>query len=116
LKYRGIDIVNRAKTRLGEDKYDVQLNNCEHFCTWAITGNSVSEQVNNFEDVIDVLLPASTIQMMLKTRKFKQDGFGVVDTAIQAAADTAIQAAIITVMPVSLPVIAVYKTISRMLK
>ena len=39
--------VERAQTRLGEDWYNVLLNNCEHFVTWCIYGLPNSRQVNN---------------------------------------------------------------------
>ncbi|MEH2124966.1 lecithin retinol acyltransferase family protein [Nostoc sp.] len=39
-------VVQRAKTRLGEDKYSRTSNNCEHFAYYCKTGNHKSEQVN----------------------------------------------------------------------
>ena len=39
--------IGRAKTRLGENWYNVLLNNCEHFVTWCIYGLPISRQVNN---------------------------------------------------------------------
>jgi hypothetical protein len=39
-------IVERAKSRLGEDSYSVFNNNCEHFCLWCITGEHTSAQVD----------------------------------------------------------------------
>lgn len=39
--------VGRAYSRLGEDWYNVLLNNCEHFVTWCIVGFHSSSQVNN---------------------------------------------------------------------
>lgn len=36
----------RALSRLGEDWYDILLNNCEHFITWCILGLHSSHQVN----------------------------------------------------------------------
>ncbi|QDX97098.1 hypothetical protein EGD00_08395 [Pectobacterium carotovorum subsp. carotovorum] len=44
-KFKPIEIVARAFTRIGEDKYNLFTNNCEHFATWCITGNSRSAQV-----------------------------------------------------------------------
>ncbi|WP_080744947.1 lecithin retinol acyltransferase family protein [Cupriavidus necator] len=43
--YAGIDVVERAKSRLGEDQYQFLTNNCEHFCTWCVLGVGRSEQV-----------------------------------------------------------------------
>ena len=44
-KYSPQEIVLRARSRLGENKYDVLRNNCEHFCNWCISGCSRSTQV-----------------------------------------------------------------------
>ena len=38
--------IERAISRLGEDWYNVLLNNCEHFVTWCIVGFPSSSQVN----------------------------------------------------------------------
>ena len=39
------ETVERAKSRLGETKYNLALNNCEHFAIWCKTGISESYQV-----------------------------------------------------------------------
>jgi len=38
-------IVERARSRLGENRYRITTNNCEHFCEWCLRGESRSEQV-----------------------------------------------------------------------
>jgi hypothetical protein len=43
--YVGEDAVRRAYLRLGEDRYRVMTNNCEHFCAWCLYGKGRSEQV-----------------------------------------------------------------------
>ena len=43
-------VVSRAKSKLGERKYQPVTNNCEHFALWSKTGISSSEQVNNVKD------------------------------------------------------------------
>ncbi|HUL63502.1 MAG TPA: lecithin retinol acyltransferase family protein [Burkholderiaceae bacterium] len=40
-----VEIVARARSRLGETRYRLLTNNCEHFCTWCIQGKSRSRQV-----------------------------------------------------------------------
>ena len=40
-------VVSRAKSKLGERKYDPVTNNCEHFALWCKTGISSSEQVRS---------------------------------------------------------------------
>jgi len=39
------EVVARARSRLGEDRYRLTTNNCEHFCEWCLSGESRSEQV-----------------------------------------------------------------------
>jgi hypothetical protein len=45
---QGEDIVRRARSRLGERRYDIFRNNCEHFCNWCQVGESRSRQVDLF--------------------------------------------------------------------
>jgi hypothetical protein len=44
-RYVGPEAVRRARSRLGENRYRLLTNNCEHFCTWCLYGESHSEQV-----------------------------------------------------------------------
>lgn len=46
-RYEAEESVERAVSRLGEDWYNVLVNNCEHFVTWCITGFHSSSQVNS---------------------------------------------------------------------
>lgn len=46
-KYTGEDAVKRAESRLGEDLYNVLLNNCEHFATWCVMGEHRSAQLED---------------------------------------------------------------------
>lgn len=39
-------VITRAESRLGENKYCLIFNNCEHFASWCKTGKNESEQVN----------------------------------------------------------------------
>lgn len=39
------EIVERALDRVGEDRYNLVFNNCEHFAAWCVTGKSESKQV-----------------------------------------------------------------------
>ncbi|NET05893.1 MAG: NC domain-containing protein [Symploca sp. SIO2B6] len=41
-------VIQRAKSRLGERKYNLLFNNCEHFATWCKTGVSDSRQIRDF--------------------------------------------------------------------
>ena len=44
----GEAIVRRARSRLGERRYAIFSNNCEHFCSWCQVGESRSTQVDRF--------------------------------------------------------------------
>ncbi len=51
-------VVERAKSRLGEQEYNLLFNNCEHFTSWCKTGISDSQQIQNFVPIISTLDPA----------------------------------------------------------
>ena len=40
------EVVRRARLRLGENRYHVLTNNCEHFCEWCVRGEHRSYQVD----------------------------------------------------------------------
>lgn len=44
VKKDGDEILSRAYSRLGEDRYNLIFNNCEHFASWCATGIPVSFQ------------------------------------------------------------------------
>jgi hypothetical protein len=46
--FAGIDAVSRARSRLGENRYRVWSNNCEHFVHWCLSGSSSSAQVERW--------------------------------------------------------------------
>ena len=41
------DVVRRARSRLGENRYHIVRNNCEHFCEWCLSGVSRSRQLES---------------------------------------------------------------------
>jgi Lecithin retinol acyltransferase len=43
--YDPAEIIRRARSRLGEDRYRLLTNNCEHFCEWCSRGEHRSAQV-----------------------------------------------------------------------
>lgn len=45
-KFSGEEIVERAKSRIGEQNYSLFHNNCEHFVNWCRTGRAESRQVD----------------------------------------------------------------------
>jgi hypothetical protein len=40
------EVVRRARLRLGENRYNLLTNNCEHFCEWCLRGEHRSYQVD----------------------------------------------------------------------
>jgi hypothetical protein len=44
-RYSPMEVVARARSRLGENLYRLASNNCEHFCQWCLSGESRSEQI-----------------------------------------------------------------------
>jgi hypothetical protein len=41
------EVVRRARLRLGEDRYSLLTNNCEHFCEWCVRGQHRSYQIDD---------------------------------------------------------------------
>jgi cell wall-associated NlpC family hydrolase len=39
------EVIRRARSRLGEERYRLLANNCEHFCEWCLHGRACSYQV-----------------------------------------------------------------------
>jgi hypothetical protein len=44
-RFQRQDVIQRARSRLGEDAYRLLRNNCEHFCEWCVQGEHRSYQV-----------------------------------------------------------------------
>jgi len=44
-RFDGHEVIHRARSRLGEDSYNLLRNNCEHFCEWCVQGVARSHQV-----------------------------------------------------------------------
>jgi hypothetical protein len=43
--YAPTEVIRRARSRLGENRYRLLTNNCEHFCEWCTRGQPHSAQV-----------------------------------------------------------------------
>jgi hypothetical protein len=55
-------VIERAESRLGEKRYSLLTNNCEHFATWCKVGKSESRQI------IDYGLPSDTLKRLASSR------------------------------------------------
>ena len=55
-RFPGVEAVTRARSRLGEDRYRVWTNNCEHFVHWCLSGASRSTQVERLSRHIRALV------------------------------------------------------------
>ena len=49
------EIVRRARSRIGENRYRLVSNNCEHFCQWSRSGRAYSEQVERWMSCLNWL-------------------------------------------------------------
>jgi Lecithin retinol acyltransferase len=88
------EVVRRARLRLGENRYRVLTNNCEHFCEWCIRGEPRSYQVDKLitrycqtwyrfvEPIIRALNPSTGLHPREDRRMGRED---------QAADPTALQ-------------------------
>jgi hypothetical protein len=61
--YSAQEIIDRARSRVGEREYRVLDNNCEHFCNWCVTGLSSSLQAQR--PVARVIQALSTLLELL---------------------------------------------------
>ena len=46
VRFDGPEVVERARSRLGERRYRLLTNNCEHFCAWALRDESCGRQAD----------------------------------------------------------------------
>jgi len=73
------EIVARARSRMGEDRYRLTSNNCEHFCEWCLSGESRSEQIDR---IVSKLRAAALVTV----RRLREAlGSGVAPTPSAAA-------------------------------
>jgi hypothetical protein len=49
------EVIRRARSRVGEDRYRILTNNCEHFCEWCLHGEHRSYQVEALLDRVRAL-------------------------------------------------------------
>jgi Lecithin retinol acyltransferase len=112
-KYTSDHAVRRAKSRLGENKYDLHANNCEHFCTWVVMDTRGSAQVDFVEDLADIV--GGTLGTILRARRHTKQGFDREEFA-KSAGKTAATLAISAVFPMTIPVTVAYKALRWIFK
>jgi hypothetical protein len=44
-RFDGTEVMRRARSRIGENRYRLLSNNCEHFCEWCLQDEHRSYQV-----------------------------------------------------------------------
>jgi|HubBroStandDraft_4_1064222.scaffolds.fasta_scaffold157777_2 hypothetical protein len=44
-RFRRLEVIRRARARIGENSYRLLSHNCEHFCEWCLYGEPRSHQV-----------------------------------------------------------------------
>jgi cell wall-associated NlpC family hydrolase len=80
--FDGEEIVRRARSRLGERRYELLRNNCEHFCNWCQLGESRSSQVERLTWLSRLLrAPLQRLRMSLRSWR---DGKAPVSSAVAA--------------------------------
>ena len=63
------EIVKRTRDLLGEERYSIVFNNCEHFAAYCATGNKKSKQVRKALGTFGVLAVGSIAILHRKQRK-----------------------------------------------
>jgi len=61
----GDTVVRRARSRIGENRYSLFSNNCEHFCEWCMHGEQRSYQVERIVEVQRRVLRAASLVLPL---------------------------------------------------
>ena len=95
-------VVSRAKSRLGERKYNPATNNCEHFALWCKTDISSSEQVNNMADALKAGVCIAAVvnrggQEIVKTGVYREVTKEVVSRTISRTGDQVVRSGVRTV-------------------
>ena len=65
-----LEIIRRARSRVGEDSYRLLSNNCEHFCEWRLHGENRSYQVEAW-----LAQPGRALLGVLRTDKQSRMGW-----------------------------------------
>ena len=69
-KFKGRQVVRRMRSRMHENHYHLIVNNCEHLCSWAITGVESSPQVIKMMQRLTTIGYASSIMSYMNSLWF----------------------------------------------
>jgi HRAS-like suppressor 3 len=83
----GEDIVRRALSRLGERRYDIFRNNCEHFCSWCQFGEGRSKQVEFLRQRIQLVMRAARRLLTLGCKSDLRGGLQLASSLKPCAAE-----------------------------
>ena len=87
------EVVERAKSRIGEAGYNIAFNNCEHFAKWCDTGKSSSDQVSAVIETAAGVVGTTAVGLV-------GSGLVVPTMTISAGGDaTAVASVSVTVLP-----------------
>lgn len=115
-KFLGRKVVIRAESRLGERKYDVHSNNCEDFCTWAITGEHGSQQVELVEKVVGYVAPTVVLTSKVRKHFSRENCFSSDGEAAKSAADRVATASKAAAIAAAAPIVVATKMYKRIFK
>ena len=82
----GEAVVRRARSRLGERRYAILSNNCEHFCSWCQVGESRSKQVDGLLQRIGAVRCAVCSILPLRCGCYLKRGLRLVSSSKSIAA------------------------------
>jgi len=102
------EIVERAKSRLGERSYDLWDNNCEHFATWCRSNEHESPQISITETIVRQTA-AVAAKPLLKKLASSTAGRGVGAAASGIAKGPMIVAGVADVVQATVEVVATQK-------
>ncbi len=68
-RFTSDEVIARARSRLGEDRYRLLSNNCEHFCEWCIGGEGRSRQIEFWVGRARSVLPSLCRLFDLRPRR-----------------------------------------------
>ena len=82
------EVVQRARSRLGERCYRILTNNCEHFCVWALRDEYFSEQVERLAVKVRAIKQTFPQELHVRTRYIHRPDQALVAGPFDSAADS----------------------------